>query len=219
MTRPDVKFCGLTRPADAALAAELGASYVGVILADGPRLLTPLAAREVLAAAVGIARVAVVGRGPPEALVRAGSEAGADILQVHGDQSPGELQRLRTAWPGKLWAVIRVGTDGLPPDALERAALADAVLLDAKVPGRLGGTGQRFDWASVTHGMVALRATGPVVLAGGLTADNISEALDALAPNVVDVSSGVETAPGIKDPARMRAFMSTVTRWHPPISR
>ena len=106
----------------------------------------------------------------------------------------------------------------LPPVALACAALVDAVVLDAKVPGRLGGTGTRFDWQSVTHDMAALRAKGLVVLAGGLTQDNISQALNELAPNVVDVSSGVEVAPGIKDPARMRAFMSAITRWHPPTS-
>ena len=218
MTRPDVKFCGLTRPADAALAAELGAAYVGAILADGPRLLTPERAREVLGAAVGPARVAVVGHGNAADLARAGREAGADVLQLHGDPTPDDIERLRTLWPGRLWAVIRIGSSGLPPVALACAALVDAVVLDAKVPGRLGGTGTRFDWQSVTHDMAALRAKGLVVLAGGLTQDNISQALNELAPNVVDVSSGVEVAPGIKDPARMRAFMSAVTRWHPPTS-
>lgn len=216
MTRPDVKFCGLTRPADAALAAELGARYVGAILADGPRLLTPARAREVLSAATGPARVAVMGGGTPESLVAAGQEAGADILQLHGDPGLGDLERLRTLWPGRLWVVIRVGAEGLPADAAARAELADAVLLDAKVSGRLGGTGQAFDWRTVTQDVAALRSKCTIVLAGGLTPDNISRALDVLSPHVVDVSSGVESAPGIKDAARMRAFMSVVTHWHPP---
>ena len=216
MIRPEVKICGLTRPADAALAAELGARYVGVILATGPRLLSADHAREVLGAAHGPARVAVVGGGTPESLAAAGLKTGADILQLHGDQEIDEIDRLRALWPGRLWVVIRIGPEGLPPDAAERASHADAVLLDARVEGRLGGTGQAFDWRVVTQDMAALRAKAPIVLAGGLTPDNISEALDVLTPHVVDVSSGVESAPGIKDAARMRAFMSVVTRWHPP---
>ena len=216
MTRPEVKFCGLTRPADAALAAELGARYVGVILAHGPRLLTTARAREVFSAATGAARVAVVGRGTPEALVAAGLESGADILQLHGDPGLRDLERVRALWPGRLWVVIRVGAEGLPADAVARSGHADAVLLDTKVAGRLGGTGRTFDWHTVTRDMVTLRARTTIVLAGGLAPDNISRALDLLSPHVVDVSSGVESAPGIKDAARMRAFMSAVTQWHPP---
>ena len=215
MPRPEVKFCGLTRPGDAALAAELGATYIGTILASGPRLLSPAQAREVYRAAPGPTAVAVVGAGTPQALAALGRDSGADILQLHGDPSAADLDHLRALWPGRLWVVLRVGAAGLPANAEALARRADGIVLDTMVAGRLGGTGQAFDWRSVTQDMAGLRAAALFVLAGGLHADNIGEALDLLAPQVVDVSSGVESAPGIKDAARMRAFMSAVDRWHP----
>ena len=99
--RPEVKFCGLTRPEDAALAASLAVDYVGVILVGGPRLLTPLRAREVLSAARGPKRVAVVRRADAATMASEGRAAGADILQVHADPTAGELRALRASWPGR----------------------------------------------------------------------------------------------------------------------
>lgn len=214
--RPEVKFCGLTRPGDAALAASLAADYVGVILVGGPRLLTLPRAHEVLSAARGPKRVAVVRRTDAATMASAGRAAGADILQVHADPTAGELRALRVAWPGGIWAVVRIkGT----PDAgtlAELFATADAVVVDAAVAGGLGGSGQSFDWSAHAALLGGARTFGRLVLAGGLHSDNIPDAVCALAPDVVDVSSGVEDAPGLKSPDRMRAFARAVANLSPP---
>jgi phosphoribosylanthranilate isomerase len=93
---------------------------------------------------------------------------------------------------------------------------ADGLLLDAYTPAALGGTGVSFSWSSIALDLQAIRGTTPVILAGGLRPENVADAIAALAPDVVDVSSGVESAPGIKDHDRMRAFRDAVT--HAPIS-
>ena len=209
----EIKFCGLTRPEDAARASELGARYAGVILADGPRLLPPARAREVLGAARGPLRVAVVGHGAPAVLAAQATAAGADIIQLHGDPTAADVAAIRRSFPGRIWAVVRVGDAGLPPGTAALFDSAHAVVLDAKVAGRLGGSGVRFDWDAVANALIPLRGRAALVLAGGLTADNIIEALDRLGPDVVDVSSGVESSPGVKDPERMRRFAHAVSTW------
>jgi phosphoribosylanthranilate isomerase len=110
-----------------------------------------------------------------------------------------------------VWAVAHV-TD---PAVVDAAAPwfddgIDAVVLDAAVPGKLGGTGVSLDWAAVAPAVQRLRQRGRVVLAGGLRPENVAAALDVVAVDIVDVSSGVESAPGIKDPERMRAFADAV---------
>jgi phosphoribosylanthranilate isomerase len=212
----EIKFCGLTRAGDAARAAELGARYVGAILADGPRLLTPVQAREVLGAAHGPLRVAVVGAGDPAALAARATAAGADIVQLHGDPTAADVSAIRRYFSGRIWAVVRVGDAGLPPGTSALFDSAHAVVLDAKVAGRLGGSGVKFDWAAVANALIPLRGRAALVLAGGLTPDNIVEALERLDPDVVDVSSGVEASPGVKDPERMRRFAHAVSTWHSP---
>jgi phosphoribosylanthranilate isomerase len=98
----------------------------------------------------------------------------------------------------------------LPPHAAELFATADAVLLDPRVAGALGGTGTTLDWDALADAVAAVRGSVPLVLAGGLTPENVARAAATLAPAVVDVSSGVESAPGVKDPARMTAFVAAV---------
>lgn len=210
---PAVKICGLTTPADAAIAVAAGARYVGTILAGGPRLITPDQARTVFDAAGSATRVVVVGHEPVDDIVRAAMAAGADIIQLHGDPSPRLVQDLRERWPGGLWAVLRV-----PPqhfDAARAAALfavADGVVLDAYVPGALGGTGVALDWRALVEPLRVIRtdesSNALLVLAGGLTSQNVHTGATLLAPDVVDVSSGVESAPGIKDSERVRRFIA-----------
>ena len=212
----EVKFCGLTRPEDAVRAAELGARFVGVILAGGPRTLTLPQARSVLGAAHGPERVAVVGHGAPADLAAQATAAGADIVQLHGDPTDADIAAIRRSFGGRIWAVVRVGQTGLPPSTAAVFDAADAVVLDAHVPGRLGGTGVRFDWRAIADALSSLRGRARLVLAGGLTPDNIVEALDQLGPDVVDVSSGVESSPGVKDPDRMRRFAHAVSTWQSP---
>ena len=207
------KICGLVRPDDAAVAAASGARYVGTILAGGPRLLTPAAARTVFDKAGTATRVVVVGHEPVDDIVRAAMAAGADIVQLHGDPSPRMVLDLRARWPGGIWAALRVPPHAFDPErAAALFAVADGVVLDAYVPGALGGTGVAIDWRALHAPLAAVRAADDasalLVLAGGLTPENVQTAIRLLAPDVVDVSSGVESAPGIKDHARVRRFIA-----------
>lgn len=216
----EIKFCGLTRPEDAARALALGASYAGVIFAGGPRNLTPARAREVFAPLAGstVRRVGVFGADPPDEILRIAHENALDVLQLAGDSNGADGLSLRRQFDGAIWPVVRVSPEAseVPSSADELfAAGADAVVLDAQVGdaqvgARLGGTGVALDWSAIAPAVALLRGKGRVVLAGGLRADNVARAVALLRPDVVDVSSGVESAPGIKDPELMRAFVAAV---------
>jgi len=211
----EIKFCGLTRPADAVYAAALGAAYVGVIFAESPRRVDPGAATAVLAGVRGRARtVGVFGPATVETIAAVASKMALDVVQLHGDPAPGVVERVRARFGGAVWAAVRIADSALPDSTADLLTVADAVVLDAKVPGRLGGTGRSFDWGAIARTLDRRRAR--IVLAGGLTSENVAEAVRIIAPDVVDVSSGVESAPGIKDHARMRAFRDAVcpTRRH-----
>jgi phosphoribosylanthranilate isomerase len=205
----EIKFCGLTRPTDAGFAASLGAAYVGAIFAGGPRRVTPDLAAEIFAAVGGEARrVGVFGAVPPEEIARAARVAGLDIVQLHGDPTAEYVASVRAACPLPIWAVVRVASGAAAARIAELDRVADAIVLDAYVPGHLGGTGSRFDWELAAGWARPEHAR--LVVAGGLEARNVSEAIVRLAPDVVDVSSGVESAPGIKDQGKMRAFVRAV---------
>jgi phosphoribosylanthranilate isomerase len=211
-----VKFCGLTRTEDARHAARLGASYVGAIFAGGPRTVTPERARELFEAstsgaspvAVGTATaVGVFGADDVRAIAANAIAAGVGVIQLHGDPRAADVRAMRRRFEGPIWAVARAQGSILPEWTEELFHEADAVLLDARVEGRLGGTGVALAWGALADAVAALRGRTPIVLAGGLTPENVAEAVRALAPDVVDVSSGVESSPGIKDHAKMRAFI------------
>lgn len=207
----EVKFCGLTRAEDARAASELGASFVGAIFAGGPRLLTPERAVAVFAGAGdGPSRVGVFGADCPARTVEIAAAAGLDVIQLHGDPRAADVLEMRVRFDGKIWAVARAKGSLLPDWADELFREADAVLLDAHVVGQMGGTGVALDWGALARSVNDLRGDTPVVLAGGLTPSNVAEAIRQLAPEVVDVSSGVESAPGIKNHASMRAFVDAV---------
>ena len=206
----ELKFCGLTRPEDAEFAGSLGANYLGVIFAGGPRSLDTDRATAVLDACQTAAlRVGVFGRVAAVEIARIARTARLDIVQLHGDPGAAEVAAVRGETGALIWAVVRV-TDTLPPRADQLFEAADALLLDAQVDGgALGGRGVAFDWAALRRDLDARRA-GRLVLAGGLRPENVAVAVATLEPDVVDVSSGVESAPGIKDHARMRAFAAAV---------
>jgi phosphoribosylanthranilate isomerase len=209
--RVDVKVCGLTRASDAHAAAELGARYIGVIFAGGPRTLHPEAARLVLdGGGVHVDRVGVFGDVDTKTIASTVSAAKLDIVQLHADPGPEQVRAIQQASGARVWAVVRV--DGAL-DAAELQELwtsADALVLDSKVKGVLGGSGVSFDWSEAGHATHA--RAGRLVVAGGLTAANVGEAIETLSPDVVDVSSGVESAPGIKDHARIADFIAAVRR-------
>lgn len=208
----DIKFCGMTRADDAREAASLGAAFVGVIFAGGPRNLTADRAAEVLGGLPrSVGRVGVFASAGDDVAEHA-ARLRLDAVQLHGEYDPGGIARIRRRFRGEVWSVVRVAGARLPLHAGELFESVDGVLLDAKVPGQLGGTGVALPWHDLIEQIGPLRAesSAKLILAGGLRPDNVMEAIRLLRPDVVDVSSGVETAPGIKDHARMRAFRDAV---------
>jgi phosphoribosylanthranilate isomerase len=204
----EVKFCGLTRDEDVAVAVSLGASYVGAIFAGGPRARTVEQAEALFRdVPPEVGRVGVFAADPAGRIGAVARQAGLTVVQLHGDPRAADVRALRDVFDGEVWGVIRATGSLLPDDATELFEEADAVVLDAKVAGRLGGTGVTLDWAPLALTLEELRGGTPVVLAGGLSPANVEEAVRLVAPQVVDVSSGVESAPGVKDHDMMRAFM------------
>lgn len=194
-----VKICGITRSDDALLAARLGADALGFnFWAGSKRHLTPLAAREIVRRLPPLVTAVGVFVNPTrDEVLRAVDVAGITVVQLHGDESPA----LCAALPVAVWKAIRVSG----PAAL--AALASyevqGFLLDAPAPG-YGGGGVAFDWALAAE----VAAELPVLLAGGLTPENVAEAVRTVKPWGVDVASGVESAPGQKDPEKLRRFLA-----------
>jgi phosphoribosylanthranilate isomerase len=208
-----IKFCGLTRPDDAREASRLGAAYVGAIFAESPRRVSVANAMALFeAAGSDVGHVAVFGSGAIEAIASLASRVGADVVQLHGRAGPATVEALRARFPGDIWAVVSLapGTDELPPEAVDLAHVADALMLDSRVAGRRGGPGVPLDWPRLSDGVAALRVLTRIILAGGLNPENVSAAMLALEPDIVDVSSGVESSPGIKDHGRMLAFAEAV---------
>jgi phosphoribosylanthranilate isomerase len=203
----------MTRPEDAREAGDLGASYVGVIFAGGPRQLTVASAAEVLGGTLrAVRRVGVFGEVADDVIAESARQLGLHVVQLHGAHDAIGIARIRERFRGEVWSVVRIADGRLPLSIGELFDAADGVLLDAKVPGKLGGTGVALPWKELVEQLKPLRngARAKLVLAGGLNPENVSEAIRLLRPSVVDVSSGVEAAPGIKDHARMRAFRDAV---------
>jgi len=205
----DIKICGLTRSVDAEYADAAGVEYLGVIFAGGPRERTPAQARDTLAGRR--ARKAGVFADQAEEVIASVVElVGLDVVQLHGRVDAGRVERVRAATGREVWAVVRTSDGALPEHVDELADASDALLIDAHVAGQLGGSGVRVPWDRLGESLDALDYHPRIVLAGGLTPENVAEAIDLVAPNVVDISSGVESSPGIKDHARLRAFVAAV---------
>lgn len=208
MPGPELKFCGLTRAVDAAMAAALGATYAGAIFAGGPRLLDVVRANVMFdgLGSSAVRRAGVFAAVPVEEILRIADATRLDVLQLHDGATPDRVLSLRQGFSGAIWAVIRVAGATVEPVEDGLLAMVDAVVLDTAVGGRSGGTGVAFDWVGSAEAVRAVGARRRVVLAGGLRPSNVGAAVRLLAPVAVDVSSGVESAPGIKDHGLMRAF-------------
>jgi len=209
----EVKFCGLTRAEDARVVADHGGTYAGVIFAGGPRCLDVARAERVLAAApAGVKRVGVFGGQSVAEIADTVAALELDVAQLHAGATPARVRQVREAVGVAVWAVVRVGDAGDDTPLATRVShldsVADAIVLDSFVPGYGGGAGMPFDWRAVGAGERPRRAR--LIAAGGLTPENVREAIRALRPHIVDVSSGVERATGIKDHDRMRAFANAV---------
>jgi len=197
-----VKVCGLTRAEDVLTCVEAGVDAVGFNFWPQSKRYLTLDAAERLAASVPahVLRVGVFVRAPPAEVRIAVERARLGAVQLHGDEDPQDYVGVGAP----LWQVVRISGPESLPGMPSRAAAA--VLLDAHVEGQ-GGRGRRFDWALVPW-VRAWRL--PVWLAGGLTPENVGEAVVRAAPDGVDVASGVESAPGVKDKARVLAFVGAV---------
>ncbi len=203
MAATRIKICGITRPQDALAAADGGADAIGMVFyPESPRAVSAAQAREIVAVVPPF--VTVVGLfvdEPADALRRTLEEVPVDLLQFHGDETPDYCGQFDRPWIKALR--VREGMD--VGAECERFRSGRGVLLDTWHEGKAGGTGKTFDWELGRVGICL-----PVVLAGGLDAANVGEAIKALRPAAVDVSSGVESAPGIKDAAGIRRFIGAV---------
>lgn len=207
-SRPGVKLCGMMRPGDAARGAAAGASYLGVVFAGGPRRVTASQAAAVREAAADVPVMGVFGTQPVEEILRLVRAAGLRGAQLHGDYDTAAAARLR-AEGFLVWRVVRVGS-AADLDRVSRVTeAADAVLVEPRVPGRQGGAGVALD---LTVALEARRrlAGQAMVLAGGLTPATVADAVALVRPDVVDVSSGVEVLPGVKDPDKIARFVEAV---------
>jgi phosphoribosylanthranilate isomerase len=202
----------MTRPLDAALAAEIGANYVGVVFADGPRRVDADAGREILdAAGSEVMRVGVFGTNDPAEIAKTAAIAHLDVVQLHADPSISDITAVRRSFPGEIWAAIRIAGSHIRAESQPLFDDADAVVLDARSEKKLGGTGEALPWGDLALDLARDRGSAAVVLAGGLKPGNVASAIRTLGPDVVDVSSGIESSPGKKDPWLMREFYAAAT--------
>ncbi|HZN02099.1 MAG TPA: phosphoribosylanthranilate isomerase [Candidatus Polarisedimenticolia bacterium] len=204
--RVRVKVCGVTRPEDAAAAVAAGADAIGLnFVEESPRRLTLERARDVAATIPPfVARVGIFANPDPDAVGRLAEALRLDVAQLHGEETPGEAARVPIPW----YKAHRVAA-GFDPEVI--AAYGRPVaLLDAAGPAR-GGTGRTFDWSAARSGARFAR----IILAGGLTPENVGAAIREASPWAVDVNSGVESSPGVKDPALLARFFDAVAAVRP----
>jgi phosphoribosylanthranilate isomerase len=199
---PRVKICGVTTAGQAMACVDLGADALGVnFVASSPRRVDEKLARAIVEAVGRRALVVGVVAGMTVEAMRAlVDRTGVGCLQLHGDESAADVGALLP----HAYKAVRVAG---PEDAAAAEAMpGEYVMVDARVKGSLGGTGHTFDWAWV----VGLASRRKLVLAGGLTPDNVGSAVTRVRPWCVDVASGVESAPGVKDLGRVSAFLEAV---------
>lgn len=202
--RVRTKICGITRAEDALAAAEAGADALGFVFwQHSPRAIAPARAAQIIRRLPPFVTTVALFVDPGDDDVAAAVDAGCDLLQFHGAESPAFCARF-----GRPWIkAVRVRQDTDLHVVAANYSAARGLLLDAFVDGVPGGTGSRFDWALVPRDLPL-----PVVLAGGLTPGNVGEAIRTVRPWAVDVSGGVESSKGIKDHARMAAFIEGARR-------
>jgi phosphoribosylanthranilate isomerase len=202
-----VKICGLRTAADVLAVAQSGAAYAGfVFFAKSPRNLTLEQARiAALAAPVGLAKVALVVDADDAALDAMVEAVPLDMLQLHGHETPERVAQVRARYGLPVMKAVGIADEGDLAALMEFSLAADQILVDAKPPKGAdlpGGNGLAFDWRL----LVGRRWLRPWMLAGGLTAENVADAVRLTGARQVDVSSGVERAPGVKDHTMIAAF-------------
>jgi phosphoribosylanthranilate isomerase len=206
VTRPRIKFCGITSLDDARLAVEAGAWALGTILWPGSeRRCDPAEAARISGALRRQAEIAgVFVNQPLDEVCGLADGIGLSLVQLHGDEGPSFCAEVARRTGAKVIKAARVAA-GSDVQAME-AFHTDYHLLDTHRAGQFGGTGETFDWELVR----LRRSSVPLILSGGLTPDNVAAAIVATQPFAVDVASGTEAAPGVKDPAKLQAFAEAV---------
>lgn len=199
MKNAEVKICGLTNLDDARAALDYGADYIGFVLYPGsPRAITPAQVVRILdkldrpARAIGL----FVNSSRVEVEVLAG-DCGFYAIQLHGDEAAADFADFDVP----IWRAVKFSGKNIVPRPEEWPVAR--YLVDSNVPGKYGGTGEMADWKTAAK----FATKHPIMLAGGLTPENVADALNIVKPLGVDVSSGVESEPGRKDHSRMRAFL------------
>ena len=204
--RTRVKICGITRCEDAQLAVEAGADAIGLVFYEkSPRFVTNNEAAEISQVIPAfVSRVALFKDAEQQMIESVLAQVEIDLIQFHGSETADYCEQFNRPY------IKAIGMKGSEHDedflitSAKSYQSAKAILLDGHAPGEAGGTGESFDWASIAT------INKPMVLAGGLTPDNVKQAIDLVHPFAVDVSSGVESSPGIKDKDKVSAFMQQV---------
>lgn len=205
VSRTRIKFCGIRRAADAAAAIDLGVDALGFVMVPASRrYLAPDRAAALRARLPPLVTVVALFMDADPATVQLAIDAlQPDLLQFHGSEDAGFCAGFGLPY---VKAVAMRGDGDLRRVARQHRQ-AGALLLDGHAPGEMGGGGKAFDWSTVVRGVAR-----PLILAGGLTPGNVGRGIRALRPYAVDVSSGIESRPGVKDAAKMRAFVEAVRR-------
>jgi len=211
-----IKICGITNLDDALASIDAGANALGFILTASPRQVTPQTAAAIIAEVPpSIEKAGVVVNESPQRIAELAHQTGLSALQLHGDESPDQLPEYRRALPvRKIIKTVQArellaGTSRYTlDDYLRMRDSIDAILLDSGAPGNPGGTGVTFDWNAALPIVERIKEVLPVIIAGGLNPDNVSDTIRLFDPCGVDVVSGVELAPGKKDVPKLRAFIS-----------
>jgi phosphoribosylanthranilate isomerase len=203
-----VKICGITNPDDARVAVEAGADAIGLVFAESPRRVGPGAAPAIVSSVCPLVTpVGVFVDERVERIVEICRSAGIGVAQLSGDEPAADIPALKKEGIRVIKAV-HVTPEG--EVNVSECSGADAVLLDTRAEGKMGGTGIAFDASGVEAGRFDI----PVIMAGGLTPENVEERILAVAPCAVDVSSGVESAPGKKDRDKVFRFVANAKRAH-----
>ena len=194
-----VKICGMTRLPDALHAVEHGANALGFVFwSQSPRFISPARAAAIIAALpAGVSTVGVFVNETVDVINRVAAETGISVIQLHGDEPPAYADALE-------WPVVRATTVEQIEEVSSAWPSGTTFLMDAADPVRRGGTGRTIDWQQAASAARVRR----IVLAGGLTPDNVAEAVAAVRPFGVDVSSGVEVAPGVKNGDKVARFLA-----------
>jgi len=220
-----VKICATTNLCDAQASVAAGANALGFILAPSTRRIEVRTAAEIIAALpAGIEKIGVFVNERPEHIAEIAAQAGLTGVQLHGDEPAARLANYRQMLGGrKLIKTVQArelqaeGGDRILQAYLDARGSLDAILLDSGVPSQRGGTGVPFDWKATLPLVQKIKAMLPVIIAGGLTPENVAEAIRLFEPWGVDVVSGVERETGKKDEAKLRSFIAATRQTEPAL--